>query len=98
MRVIGWLVLPALIFLLLSRLGATPRLPRPVRAFFRWFGRIGNITLAVYCLAVALWGVSGFRQPNLDLHEGVLLGVLVTGMLLLAASFWRAASRAPSGH
>ena len=94
MRLLAWLLAPALLFLVLSRLGAMPRLPRPLRAFFRWFGRIGNITLAVYCFAVALWGVSGFRQPNLEAHEGVLLGVLVAGMLALAVSFWRAAGRA----
>ncbi|MCS6802651.1 MAG: hypothetical protein RMM58_01040 [Chloroflexota bacterium] len=93
MRIIGWLVLPALVFLVLSRLGAMPRLPRPLRAFFRWFGRVGNLTLAIYCGAVALWGISGFRQPNLEPHEAALLAVLVTGMVLLALSFWRAASR-----
>jgi hypothetical protein len=94
MRLIAWLLLPALLFLVLSRLGALPRLPRPVRAFFRWFGWVGNLTLAVYCLAVAVWGVSGLRQPNLEAHEGVLLGVLITGMLALAFTFWRSARRA----
>ncbi|GIW05291.1 MAG: hypothetical protein KatS3mg060_0096 [Dehalococcoidia bacterium] len=97
MRLIGWLIIPALVFLILSRLGTAPRLPRPLRAFFRWFGRVGNITLAVYCLAVALWGVSGFRQPNLEPHEGVVLGVLVAGMMALAVTFWRAANREPRG-
>lgn len=87
------MIAPAIVFLLLSKLGATPRLPRPIQAFFRWVGQVGNITLAIYCTAVALWALTAFRQPDLELHEGALLGVLIVAMLALAVSFWRSARR-----
>jgi hypothetical protein len=86
-------VLPAIAFLILSKLGAVPRLPRVVRLFFRWFGWVGNVTLAVYCVAVATWAVSGFRQPDLQLAEAALLALVAATMLILALSFWRTAQR-----
>jgi hypothetical protein len=86
-------VLPALVFLALNKIGAQPRIPAPIRALFQWFGRVGNITLAVYCAAIALWAVTGFRRPDLEPFEAIVLVAVIVAMAAMAVSFWRTANR-----
>ena len=88
-----WLAIPAVVMVIVSRLGATPRLPRFLVPFFRWFSWVGHITLAVYCVIVAVYALLGLRytdRTELEIWGQIVVAIV---MLVLAGSFWRTAKR-----
>lgn len=93
-NVLYWLAIPAVVMVVLSRLGASPRLPRFLLPFFKWFSWVGHVTLTVYCVLVALYALFGLRfADRSDFEIWAQIAVAIV-MLILAGSFWRTARRA----
>ncbi|MCS7002486.1 MAG: OpgC domain-containing protein [Dehalococcoidia bacterium] len=94
MRALLLLMVPALVFWAMDQLLRNDG-PRWARRVIRWIGRIGNITLAVYCGLVALYAlVAAIRFSDARGDVEVALGLAVSVvMALLSVQFWRAARR-----
>lgn len=89
-----WLAIPAVVFVVFSRLGATPKLPKFLIPFFRWFSWVGHITLTAYCILVAVYALFGLRYGDRTEFEIGAQIVVAIVMMLLAGSFWRSARKA----
>jgi hypothetical protein len=92
--VLFWLALPAVVMIVFSRLGTTPKIPKFLAPFFRWFYWVGHITLSVYCVLVAFYAIFGLRLgPRTQLEIVAQIAIAIV-MVILAGSFWRSAKRA----
>ncbi len=80
--------------MLVSQAGGIRVLPRPMRLFFQWFGRISNLFLALYCVLVGIYALAGLARGGLEAHEMAFQVLVAVLMGALAFSFWRSSRAA----